>query len=187
LTRATIDVLKALLWQFHNAHSGVCFPGYETIAKAAECCRDTVCEAIKALERAGILTWVNRVVSVNFHEKDLFGQNVLTTRVIRTSNSYEFLATPLEVQGGGGCAARAPGSSLARARVFGGRNSLSGGGSAAETAKIPDHFSKSEIPSVTENQDLLILTNGGDTDLTGLSDPLARALATMKKIMDAKK
>ncbi|MDX5929644.1 hypothetical protein, partial [Acidiphilium acidophilum] len=47
-------------------------------------------EAIKALEAAGIMTWVNRVVRVQFREKDLFGVMALRSRLIRTSNAYVF-------------------------------------------------------------------------------------------------
>jgi hypothetical protein len=50
LTRATLEVLHALLWGFHNSRDGRCFPSYETIAQRVQCCRDTVYEAIKALE-----------------------------------------------------------------------------------------------------------------------------------------
>ena len=56
-----LAVLNALLWGFHNAASGRCFPSYERIAERADCARSTVYEAINALERAGILTWVNRI------------------------------------------------------------------------------------------------------------------------------
>jgi hypothetical protein len=59
LTRATLEVLEALLWGFHNSRDGRCFPSYETIALRAQCCRDTVYEAIRALEAAEVLT-VNR-------------------------------------------------------------------------------------------------------------------------------
>ena len=90
LTRATIEVLQALLWRFHNAHTGACFPSLSAIAKAAECCRDTVCEAIKALERAGILTWVHRIVRERVREPDLFGRSTWRWRVLRTSNAYTF-------------------------------------------------------------------------------------------------
>lgn len=76
LTRAYLEVLHALLWGFHNSRDGRCFPSYEAIAARAQCCRDTVYEAIKALEAAGILTWVNRLVRVQFQEKDLFGVRV---------------------------------------------------------------------------------------------------------------
>jgi hypothetical protein len=61
ITRTFLEVLEALLWGFHNAHTGCCFPSYEAIAAKAECCRDTVCEALKALEWAGVLTWQNRI------------------------------------------------------------------------------------------------------------------------------
>jgi DNA-binding MarR family transcriptional regulator len=50
-------VLSALLWQFHNAVSGRCFPSYDTIAEKVGCARSTVALAIKALEAAGLLTW----------------------------------------------------------------------------------------------------------------------------------
>jgi hypothetical protein len=48
LGRAALDVLGALLWAFHNARSGVCFPSYERIAERAGCAHITVAEAIKA-------------------------------------------------------------------------------------------------------------------------------------------
>ena len=54
ITRA---FLEALLWGFHDAHTGRCFPSYEAIAVSAECNRDTVYEALKVLEWAGVLTW----------------------------------------------------------------------------------------------------------------------------------
>ena len=90
LTRATTEVLEALLWGFHNAHTGACFPSYEAIAAKAECCRDTVYEAIRALERAGVLTWVNRIFRERVRERDLFGQWASRWRVLRTSNAYAF-------------------------------------------------------------------------------------------------
>src|SRR3954453_1982821 len=90
LTRATGEVLEALLWGFHNAASGACFPSYEAIAATAECCRDTVCEAVKALAFAGVLTWVNRIVRERVRERDLFGQWATRWRVLRTSNAYAF-------------------------------------------------------------------------------------------------
>ena len=50
ITRAYMDVFEALLWGFHNSQDGRCYPSYEAIADKAKCCRDTVYEAIKALE-----------------------------------------------------------------------------------------------------------------------------------------
>jgi Helix-turn-helix domain len=62
ITRAYMDVFEALLWGFHNSRDGRCFPSYEAIADKAKCCRDTVYEAIKALEAADVLSWANRIV-----------------------------------------------------------------------------------------------------------------------------
>jgi hypothetical protein len=90
ITAKAIAVLEALLWAFHNAKSGLCFPSYEAIAEAAHCARSTVAEAIKALEDAGILSWVHRVKRVREHVSDLLGDNGWRWRVLRTSNAYAF-------------------------------------------------------------------------------------------------
>jgi hypothetical protein len=45
-----------------------------------------VCEAIKALEEAGILTWVNRITRIRRRERDLFGGWSSVWQVIRISN-----------------------------------------------------------------------------------------------------
>ena len=83
-------MLEALLWGFHNARSGCCFPSYETIAARAECARSTVAEALKALEWAGVLTWQNRITHIVVRERDLFGRWASRRQVIRTSNAYVF-------------------------------------------------------------------------------------------------
>jgi DNA-binding MarR family transcriptional regulator len=90
ITAKALAVLEALLWAFHNARSGVCFPGYEKIAEAAGCARSTVAEAIKALEDAGVLSWVQRVKRVRERCSDLLGDNGWRWRVLRTSNAYNF-------------------------------------------------------------------------------------------------
>jgi len=90
LTRATMDILKTLLWGFHNDKDGRCFPSYESIAYRAKCNRDTVYEAIKALEAADVLTWVNRITKAAIKERDLLGQLVTRWQMIRTSNAYLF-------------------------------------------------------------------------------------------------
>ena len=90
ITAKALAVLEALLWGFHNARSGLCFPSYETIAAKAGCARSTVAEAIKALEEAGILSWVNRITRVRDRMPDLFGQWATRWRVIRISNAYHF-------------------------------------------------------------------------------------------------
>jgi hypothetical protein len=89
LTAKAVAVLEALLWSFHNAKSGLCFPSYETIAEMAHCARSTVAEAIRALEDAGVLSWVHRLKRVRVPYPGLFGDE---TRVVpqRTSNAYHF-------------------------------------------------------------------------------------------------
>jgi hypothetical protein len=86
-----LAVLDALLWGFHNCQSGRCFPSYERIAERADCARSPVYEAIHALERAGILTWVNRIARIREWGPDLFGRAQNRWRVIRTSNAYTFV------------------------------------------------------------------------------------------------
>ena len=98
LTAKCLDVLEALLWSFHNARSGLCFPSLEKIAEKAKFARSTVTEAIKALEDAGILSWVNRIVRVKDSALDLFGHWANRWRVLRTSNAYQF-ADPKAVGG----------------------------------------------------------------------------------------
>jgi hypothetical protein len=88
ITAKFLAVLNCLLWSFHNAKSGLCFPSYERIAEAAHCSRATVYTAIHALEAAGILTWVNRIARVREWGPDLFGRAQNRWRVIRTSNAY---------------------------------------------------------------------------------------------------
>jgi Helix-turn-helix domain len=83
--------LEALLWGFHNARSGLCFPSYETIAEAAHCARSTVAEAIRALEDAGILSWVHRLKRVRVNCPDLFGADGVRVVPQRTSNAYHFI------------------------------------------------------------------------------------------------
>ncbi|MGE4046486.1 MAG: helix-turn-helix domain-containing protein [Acetobacteraceae bacterium] len=90
LTRAYLEVLEALLWGFHNSRTGLCFPSYEAIAAKAGCCRDTVYEAIRALEAADVLTWVSRIMRERVREQDIFGQWALRWRIVRTSNAYVF-------------------------------------------------------------------------------------------------
>ena len=90
ITHAFQRVLRALLWAFHNSRTGCCFPGYEAIAAKAECCRDTVYEALKVLEWAGVLTWQNRITRILVRERDLWGRWVSRWQVIRTSNAYVF-------------------------------------------------------------------------------------------------
>ena len=63
-------------------------PKYEKIAEAAHCARSTVAEAIKALEDAGVLSWVQRIKRVGVRCPDLFGANGVRVVPQRASNAY---------------------------------------------------------------------------------------------------
>jgi helix-turn-helix protein len=112
ITRAFMEVLEAMLWGFHNSKTGCCFPSYEAIARKAECCRDTVYQAIRALELAGVLTWVNRITHIRIRELDLFGKWQTRRQVIRTSNSYTFLDPQPGAEGRGRCKSEKPSGTL---------------------------------------------------------------------------
>jgi len=90
ITRAFLEVLQALLWGFHNARTGVCFPSYESIAGRAGCARSTVAEALRVLEWAVVLTWQHRISRIRERCTDLFGNDGWQWRVHRRSNSYAF-------------------------------------------------------------------------------------------------
>jgi hypothetical protein len=85
LTAATLRVLHALLWQFHNTERGYCWPSLRKIAVAARCCKDTAHEAVKALRAAGFLRWWHQ-----FKRKVIRGLAAL----YRTSNAYTFHRMP---------------------------------------------------------------------------------------------
>ena len=100
LTWATLRVLRALLWRFHGADGGGrCFPSYERIATTAKCARSTVALAVRALEEAELLTWVNRLTKIRRREQDLFGHWRSEWQVLRTSNGYR-LVDPLNREPG---------------------------------------------------------------------------------------
>jgi Helix-turn-helix domain len=90
VTAKALAVLEALLWAFHNARSGLCFPSYEKIAEAAGCARSSIAGALKALESCGVLSWVHRLKRVREPCPDLLGDNGWRWRVLRTSNAYNF-------------------------------------------------------------------------------------------------
>jgi hypothetical protein len=91
-----LEVFKALLWDFHNARTGLCFPSYETIADKADCARSTVALALIALEKAGLLKWVHRLRRRYERVVNMFGEGVhgQRSRVERTSNGYRFPEPP---------------------------------------------------------------------------------------------
>jgi hypothetical protein len=68
----------------------VLLPSYEEIAEAAHRARSTVAEAMKALEDAGVLSWVQRIKRVRVRCPDLFGADGVRVVPQRTSNAYHF-------------------------------------------------------------------------------------------------
>ena len=90
ITRAGVDILRALLYKFANLKDGRCFPAYDKIADEAGCHDRTVGRCLPELEAAGLLTWVNRVLRVRERVEGLAGIWASTWRVIRTSNAYDF-------------------------------------------------------------------------------------------------
>ena len=53
ITRAAVDILRALLFTFANLTDGRCFPSYERLAEAAGCVPRTVGRCLPDLEAAG--------------------------------------------------------------------------------------------------------------------------------------
>jgi hypothetical protein len=94
LTAKTVDVLEALLFEFHNARTGQCNPSYQRIAEKARCARSTAQAAMLALEQAGLLTWVNRIERRSAYAAASHSGGGRIVRVFRTSNAYRF-ADPL--------------------------------------------------------------------------------------------
>ena len=92
ITRAAVDVLRALLFQFANLRDGRCFPSYDRIAEAAGCCAKTVGRCLPDLEAAGLVSWVNRIVRIRERVAGLGGMWAAIWRVKRTSNAYDFPA-----------------------------------------------------------------------------------------------
>jgi hypothetical protein len=88
ITAKHLEVLRALLWRFHNAATGKCFPAYEALAEAAGCARSTVYEAINALKALGLLDWQNRIKRIQEPCEALLGPGGWRWRVLRTSNGY---------------------------------------------------------------------------------------------------
>ncbi len=155
ITAKAMAVLEALLWGFHNARSGLCFPSYETIADKAGCARSTVGEAIKALEEAGLMSWVNRIARIReaVPERDLFGRCMTRWRIIRTSNAYHF---------------NDPKADAGRPELAGG---ASGGGA------------KSESQSGTPNQEFIPSNQAPALPRFDPDNPLDAALARLGQAM----
>lgn len=87
ISRAALDVLRALLYSFHRNSTGCCFPSHDTIAEIANVARSTVTRSIRILEDHGILRIVRRI-------KRVIDRSTGEPRVLRTSNAYAFIVPP---------------------------------------------------------------------------------------------
>lgn len=81
-------MLHALLWLIHDGKSGSAIRAIRRSLTRRTACRRPFAVAIKAMERAGLLSWVNRIVKVRVAARDLFGRTAWAWRVPRTSNAY---------------------------------------------------------------------------------------------------
>jgi hypothetical protein len=57
-----LQVLRALLFAFHRRDTGLCAAAYSRLQAVTGFCRQTICRAIRALEAAGIIRVVRRLV-----------------------------------------------------------------------------------------------------------------------------
>jgi DNA-binding MarR family transcriptional regulator len=79
LKRTGLQVLRILLFHFHNVASGRCDPSLETIAKAAGMARSSVVKALARLEAAGIIERIRRARWVRTNGRK---------RCVQWSNAY---------------------------------------------------------------------------------------------------
>ena len=89
ITRAFLEVLEALLWGFHNARTGRCFPSTRRSPPrpSAAGTRSRGAEGAGVGRRADL---ADRIARIQVRERDLFGRWASRWRVIRTSNAYVF-------------------------------------------------------------------------------------------------
>jgi predicted transcriptional regulator YheO len=60
----------------------------ETIAEKARCCRDTVYEAILALEETGVFSWINRIDRVAERVKKRSRRSTVLARKTKWAQSH---------------------------------------------------------------------------------------------------
>ena len=90
VTAKALAVLEALLWAFHNAKSGLCFPSYETDRRGRPLRPVDRRRGYQGAGGRGGPHWVQRIKRVRERVPDLLGDNGWRWRVLRTSNAYAF-------------------------------------------------------------------------------------------------
>jgi DNA-binding transcriptional ArsR family regulator len=81
-----LAVLRALVLRFANRESGLCIPSYSKIQEVTGFARQTIAKALRALEAAGILKVVRRLVRRLVERAD--GSSYVGT--VQASNAYSF-------------------------------------------------------------------------------------------------
>ncbi len=90
VTPKMLAVLEALVWRFHNARTGLCFPSIKTLAAVVKCSPTTVQEALRRLEELGLISWVHRLRRVI--------DNLGRRRPVRASNGYQLHPPAIDVR-----------------------------------------------------------------------------------------
>lgn len=88
VTRPGLAVMRCLLLHFSDRTTGACFPSYDAIQDRTGYCRQTIAQAIRRLERIGVLKIVRRIV-----RKAVDG----VVRVMQATNLYAFAPLPARV------------------------------------------------------------------------------------------
>lgn len=173
LTAKHLAVLMALLWRFHDSRTGRCFPSHEAIAAAAGCARSTVQLAIRALEGAGILTWVRRWSRARVDARDAAGAPVRAVMVVRDSNAYAFAMPPASA---GARPTNGPGGRAAELRPL------------VRPRLTTDLRSGSEVPSTKSPSGVIpgpSATGARGEPAPSLADALGGAIARMAAAREA--
>lgn len=94
ITRAIVDVLRALLYASNDVKRHVVTPTLQELASRASCARSTVQRAIAALEDFGLIGWANRLRRVVELYRNALGTIKERLRPLRNSNTYWFQCCP---------------------------------------------------------------------------------------------
>lgn len=86
LGQTGLAVLRALVLRFANKVHGLCIPSYDKIQEVTGFARQTIAKALRALEAAGILKVVRRLVRRLVERAD--GSSYVGT--VQASNAYSF-------------------------------------------------------------------------------------------------
>lgn len=86
LGQTGLQVLRVLVFRFANKAHGLCIPSYAKIQEATGLCKQSIAKALRALEAAGILKVVRRLVRRLVERAD--GSSYIGT--VQASNAYAF-------------------------------------------------------------------------------------------------